>query len=135
MWGKDNFKAWMRNEFEMINQISSCKHIVRLYDAYESVNNMVLVTELYPFTSPTNTIFIYTIPPARKSLPRVRKPNLHSDRGQDLNPCAWRTLGPHCTMAAPNFTPLRPELIDNKTLTTTTTTTTITTRAAHILIN
>uniref|UniRef100_A0A0P4W6H1 Protein kinase domain-containing protein n=1 Tax=Scylla olivacea TaxID=85551 RepID=A0A0P4W6H1_SCYOL len=46
MWGKENFKLWMRNEFDMMNQISSCKHIVRLYDAYESVNNMVLVTEL-----------------------------------------------------------------------------------------
>ncbi|MPC11412.1 hypothetical protein E2C01_004076 [Portunus trituberculatus] len=33
-------------------------------------------------------------PPASKSLPRVRKPNLHSDRGQDSNPCAWRPLGP-----------------------------------------
>ncbi|MPC81658.1 hypothetical protein E2C01_076286 [Portunus trituberculatus] len=29
-------------------------------------------------------------PPARIPLPRVRKPNLHSDRGQDSNPCAWR---------------------------------------------
>ncbi|MPC71433.1 hypothetical protein E2C01_065710 [Portunus trituberculatus] len=25
---------------------------------------------------------------------RVRKPNLHSDPGQDSNPCAWRPLGP-----------------------------------------
>ncbi|MPC20420.1 hypothetical protein E2C01_013363 [Portunus trituberculatus] len=33
------------------------------------------------------------LPPARKPLPRVRKPNLHSDRGQDSNPCAWRPLG------------------------------------------
>ncbi|MPC39896.1 hypothetical protein E2C01_033448 [Portunus trituberculatus] len=32
-------------------------------------------------------------PPARKPLPRVKKPNLHSDRGQDSNPCAWRPLG------------------------------------------
>ncbi|MPC78972.1 hypothetical protein E2C01_073482 [Portunus trituberculatus] len=30
-------------------------------------------------------------PPDRK--PRVRKPNLHSDRGQDSNPCAWKPLG------------------------------------------
>ncbi|MPC88772.1 hypothetical protein E2C01_083693 [Portunus trituberculatus] len=22
----------------------------------------------------------------------MRKPNLHSDRGQDSNPCAWRSL-------------------------------------------
>ncbi|MPC20142.1 hypothetical protein E2C01_013075 [Portunus trituberculatus] len=29
-------------------------------------------------------------PPTRKPLPRVRKPNLHLDRGQDSNPCAWR---------------------------------------------
>ncbi|MPC31876.1 hypothetical protein E2C01_025175 [Portunus trituberculatus] len=27
-------------------------------------------------------------PPAKKPLARVRKPNLHSDRGQDSNPCA-----------------------------------------------
>ncbi|MPC87339.1 hypothetical protein E2C01_082199 [Portunus trituberculatus] len=31
---------------------------------------------------------------ARKPLPRVRKPNLHSERGQDSNSCAWRPLGP-----------------------------------------
>ncbi|MPC76682.1 hypothetical protein E2C01_071106 [Portunus trituberculatus] len=31
-------------------------------------------------------------PPARKPLPRVRKPNLHSDRGQDSNPYAWRPI-------------------------------------------
>ncbi|MPC56183.1 Transforming protein cbl [Portunus trituberculatus] len=36
-------------------------------------------------------------PPARKPLPRVRKPNLHSDCGQDSNPCAWRPLGPQST--------------------------------------
>ncbi|MPC79151.1 hypothetical protein E2C01_073664 [Portunus trituberculatus] len=36
-------------------------------------------------------------PPTRKPLPRVRKPNLHSDRGQDLNQCAWRPLGPQST--------------------------------------
>ncbi|MPC97154.1 hypothetical protein E2C01_092449 [Portunus trituberculatus] len=33
-------------------------------------------------------------PPARKPLPRVRKPDLYSDNGQDSNPCAWRPLGP-----------------------------------------
>ncbi|MPC17515.1 UNC93-like protein [Portunus trituberculatus] len=33
----------------------------------------------------------------RKSLPRVRKPNLHMDRGQDSNPCAWRPLGSQST--------------------------------------
>ncbi|MPD06850.1 hypothetical protein E2C01_102681 [Portunus trituberculatus] len=27
-------------------------------------------------------------PPARKPLPWVRKPNVHSDHGQDSNPCA-----------------------------------------------
>ncbi|MPC87811.1 hypothetical protein E2C01_082687 [Portunus trituberculatus] len=32
-------------------------------------------------------------PSARKPLPQVRKPNLHSDLGQDSNPCAWRPLG------------------------------------------
>ncbi|MPC72470.1 hypothetical protein E2C01_066779 [Portunus trituberculatus] len=31
--------------------------------------------------------------PTRKSLPGVRKPYLHSDRGQDSNRCAWRPLG------------------------------------------
>ncbi|MPC43677.1 hypothetical protein E2C01_037330 [Portunus trituberculatus] len=36
-------------------------------------------------------------PPERKPLPRVRKPNLYSDRGQDSNPCAWRPLGPQST--------------------------------------
>ncbi|MPC91095.1 hypothetical protein E2C01_086110 [Portunus trituberculatus] len=36
-------------------------------------------------------------PPARKPLPRVKKPNLHSYRGQDSNPCAWRSLRPQST--------------------------------------
>ncbi|MPC29062.1 hypothetical protein E2C01_022279 [Portunus trituberculatus] len=36
-------------------------------------------------------------PPARKPLPRVRKPNLHSTLGQDSNPYAWRPLGPQST--------------------------------------
>ncbi|MPC45592.1 hypothetical protein E2C01_039296 [Portunus trituberculatus] len=36
-------------------------------------------------------------PPARKPLARVRKPNLYSDRGQDSNPCAWRSFGPQST--------------------------------------
>ncbi|MPC27082.1 7SK snRNA methylphosphate capping enzyme [Portunus trituberculatus] len=40
---------------------------------------------------------LFQSPPARKLLPRVRKPNRHSDRGQDLNPCAWRPLGPQST--------------------------------------
>ncbi|MPC58119.1 hypothetical protein E2C01_052114 [Portunus trituberculatus] len=30
--------------------------------------------------------------PLRNRCPRVRKPNLHSDRGQDSNPCASRPL-------------------------------------------
>ncbi|MPC47677.1 hypothetical protein E2C01_041430 [Portunus trituberculatus] len=34
---------------------------------------------------------------AGKPLPQVRKPNLHSDRGQDSNSCAWRPLGPQST--------------------------------------
>ncbi|MPC17580.1 hypothetical protein E2C01_010443 [Portunus trituberculatus] len=37
-------------------------------------------------------------PPARKPLPRVRKSNLHSDRGQDSNPCAWRPSDPKARM-------------------------------------
>ncbi|MPC42748.1 hypothetical protein E2C01_036379 [Portunus trituberculatus] len=40
---------------------------------------------------------LFQSPPTRKPLPRVRKPNLHSDRGQDLNPCTWRPLGPQST--------------------------------------
>ncbi|MPC27252.1 Xaa-Pro aminopeptidase 1 [Portunus trituberculatus] len=36
-------------------------------------------------------------PLVRKPLPRVRKPNLHSDREQDSNPCAWRPPGPQST--------------------------------------
>ena len=46
MWGKDQFKNWMHNEFQMMNDINSCKQIVRLYDAYEGPKNMVLMTEL-----------------------------------------------------------------------------------------
>ncbi|MPC76656.1 hypothetical protein E2C01_071080 [Portunus trituberculatus] len=34
---------------------------------------------------------------SRKPLPRVRKPNLHPDRGQDSNPCAWRPYRPQST--------------------------------------
>ncbi|MPC36395.1 hypothetical protein E2C01_029852 [Portunus trituberculatus] len=44
-----------------------------------------------PRVSPTRS------PPARKPLPRVRNLNLHSDRGKDSNPCAWRPLGPQST--------------------------------------
>ncbi|MPC74955.1 hypothetical protein E2C01_069338 [Portunus trituberculatus] len=29
--------------------------------------------------------------------PRMRKPNIHSDRGQNSNPCAWRPHGPQST--------------------------------------
>ncbi|MPC64575.1 hypothetical protein E2C01_058693 [Portunus trituberculatus] len=36
-------------------------------------------------------------PAARKPLTRVRKPILHSDRGQDSNSCAFRPLGPQST--------------------------------------
>ncbi|MPC75075.1 hypothetical protein E2C01_069459 [Portunus trituberculatus] len=39
-------------------------------------------------------------PPARKPLPRVRKPSLHSDRGQDSNPCAWRPSDPKARMVS-----------------------------------
>ncbi|XP_069178633.1 LOW QUALITY PROTEIN: muscle M-line assembly protein unc-89 [Procambarus clarkii] len=46
MWGKDNFKTWMRLEYEMMNLNNSCKQILRLYDAYEGPKNMVLVTHL-----------------------------------------------------------------------------------------
>ncbi|MPC47912.1 hypothetical protein E2C01_041673 [Portunus trituberculatus] len=42
-------------------------------------------------------------PPARKPLPRVRKPSLHSDRGQDSNPCAWRPCRPQSTHEIPNL--------------------------------
>ncbi|MPC95048.1 hypothetical protein E2C01_090242 [Portunus trituberculatus] len=45
-------------------------------------------------------------PPTRKPLPRVRKPNLNSDRGQDSNPCAWRPLGPQSTHGS--IVPRRP---------------------------
>ncbi|MPC41919.1 hypothetical protein E2C01_035529 [Portunus trituberculatus] len=53
-----------------------------------------LFTEIYGLKG---ILFGYPLsqsPPARKSVPRVRKPNLHLDRGQDSNPCAWRPLGP-----------------------------------------
>ncbi|XP_066949349.1 LOW QUALITY PROTEIN: muscle M-line assembly protein unc-89-like [Macrobrachium rosenbergii] len=46
MWGKDKLKVWMHMELEMMNLINTCKHIVRLYDAYEGPRNMVLVTEM-----------------------------------------------------------------------------------------
>ncbi|MPC19108.1 hypothetical protein E2C01_012016 [Portunus trituberculatus] len=46
-------------------------------------------------------------PPARKSLPQVRKPNLHSDHGQDSNPCACRPLGPQSTHGSSE--PRRPQ--------------------------
>ncbi|MPC47002.1 hypothetical protein E2C01_040736 [Portunus trituberculatus] len=36
-------------------------------------------------------------PTARKPLRQVRKPNRHSDSGQDSSPCAWRPLGPQST--------------------------------------
>ncbi|MPC44873.1 hypothetical protein E2C01_038554 [Portunus trituberculatus] len=42
-------------------------------------------------------MFVVRGPPARKLLSRVRKPNLHSDREQDSNSCAWRPLGPQST--------------------------------------
>ncbi|MPC91421.1 hypothetical protein E2C01_086457 [Portunus trituberculatus] len=46
-----------------------------------------------PMMRDSNRPGVAGFPPARKLLPQVRKPNLHSDRGQDLNPCAWRPLG------------------------------------------
>ncbi|MPC41560.1 hypothetical protein E2C01_035159 [Portunus trituberculatus] len=48
-------------------------------------------------SSSTCVQILATVPPARKLLPRVRKPNLHSDRGQDSNLCAWRPLRPKST--------------------------------------
>ncbi|MPC48223.1 hypothetical protein E2C01_041990 [Portunus trituberculatus] len=47
--------------------------------------------------------------PAWKPLPRVRKSNLHSYRGQDSNPYTWETPRTpkhawfHCTMVAPSI--------------------------------
>ncbi|MPC68488.1 hypothetical protein E2C01_062690 [Portunus trituberculatus] len=41
-----------------------------------------------------------TSPSARIPLPRVRKPNGHSDRGQDSNPSAWRPLGSQSTQGS-----------------------------------
>ncbi|MPC75765.1 hypothetical protein E2C01_070159 [Portunus trituberculatus] len=48
-------------------------------------------------------------PPAKKPLPRVRKPSLQSDRGQDSNPCAWRLLGPQSTHGS--TVPRRPDTV------------------------
>ncbi|MPC88295.1 hypothetical protein E2C01_083196 [Portunus trituberculatus] len=42
--------------------------------------------------------FLSQSPPARKPFPRVRKPNLHSYRGQDSNSCAWRPSDPKACM-------------------------------------
>ncbi|MPC57269.1 hypothetical protein E2C01_051247 [Portunus trituberculatus] len=53
-------------------------------------------------------------PPAKKPLPRVRKPNLHSDRGQHSNPCAWRPLGPQSTHGS--SVSRRPHEIEHKKL-------------------
>ncbi|MPD01497.1 hypothetical protein E2C01_097029 [Portunus trituberculatus] len=42
---------------------------------------------------------LFVVPPIskptryRKPLPHMRKPNLHSDRGQDSNPCAFYVRG------------------------------------------
>ncbi|MPC72094.1 hypothetical protein E2C01_066387 [Portunus trituberculatus] len=47
-------------------------------------------------------------PPARKPLLQVRKPNLHSDSGQDLNSCSWRPLGPKRTNGS--TVPRRPQV-------------------------
>ena len=46
MWGRDRFKVWMHLEHEMMNLSNSCRYITRLFDAYESHKNMVLVMEL-----------------------------------------------------------------------------------------
>ena len=49
-------------------------------------------------------------PPAREPLPRVRKPNLYSDRGQDSNPRAWRPLGPQSALGPTE--PQRPPTLE-----------------------
>ncbi|MPC42012.1 hypothetical protein E2C01_035623 [Portunus trituberculatus] len=54
----------------------------------------------YAFIGDSVGYLLSQSPPARKSLSRVRKPNLHSDRGQDSNPCAWRPLGPQSTQGS-----------------------------------
>ncbi|MPC74753.1 hypothetical protein E2C01_069128 [Portunus trituberculatus] len=55
-------------------------------------------------------------PPARKPLPRVRNPNLHSDRGQDSNPCAWRPLRPQSTQGSTVPRSILPEAVGYKRL-------------------
>ncbi|MPC35031.1 hypothetical protein E2C01_028441 [Portunus trituberculatus] len=66
------------NDHQMwISDPRDCLSSETRYDSY-----------LFGFLSKEDLI----IPPARKLLPRVRKPNLHLDRGQDSNPCAWRPL-------------------------------------------
>ncbi|MPC39097.1 hypothetical protein E2C01_032617 [Portunus trituberculatus] len=52
--------------------------------------------------------YFFGVPPISKPLPRVRKPNLNSDRGQDSNQCAWRPRGSQSTHGStvpfPEFT-------------------------------
>ncbi|MPC37243.1 hypothetical protein E2C01_030717 [Portunus trituberculatus] len=58
---------------------SSFAHLTRLYTMWGFHGNLWAKGYL-----------LSQSPPARKPMPRVRKPNLHSGRGQDANPCAWR---------------------------------------------
>ncbi|MPC42607.1 hypothetical protein E2C01_036230 [Portunus trituberculatus] len=59
--------------------------------------SLVILDELLLHVFSTTILYLPPVsgnrPPAKKPLPRVRKPILRSDRGQDSNPCAWRLLG------------------------------------------
>ncbi|MPC50929.1 hypothetical protein E2C01_044762 [Portunus trituberculatus] len=69
-----------------------------------SAKKAATITHSAP-TTHTPTAGADTIPTTRKPLPRVRKPNLHSDRGQDSEPVRLETPRTpkhawfHCTTA------------------------------------
>jgi len=46
MWGTGQLREWMLHEIELMNLSNSSKHIVRMYDAYVTDNNVTIVTEL-----------------------------------------------------------------------------------------
>lgn len=48
MHGRGELKSFMHNELEIMNQLNSHK-IIRIHDAFETLTNVTLIIELYPF--------------------------------------------------------------------------------------
>lgn len=48
MHGRGDLKAFMHNELDMMNILNDRK-IIKIHDAYETLDTITLIMELYPF--------------------------------------------------------------------------------------